>query len=207
MHWLQALDSGLFRFINLDLANPVFDVVMPFLSGNQLFIPAMVFGGGWVVWKYRIRGILFLMVMAVVLSVGDGLVCNTIKHAVGRDRPFLALPDVRCLVGRSGSGSMPSSHAANWFAATMVVFVYFPRSVWFMLPLAILVSFSRIYSGVHYPSDVFAGGILGAGCAAATLWLLETAWGVIGRRGFPLWWQRVPSVICSGGSAAAGEEV
>jgi membrane-associated phospholipid phosphatase len=46
---------------------------------------------------------------------------------------------------------MPSSHAANWFAATMILFIYYRRSLWFMLPGAILVSFSRIYNGVALP--------------------------------------------------------
>jgi hypothetical protein len=66
--------------------------------------------------------------------------------------------------------SMPSSHAANWFAATMILFIYYRRSAWLMLTGAILVSFSRIYNGVHYPSDVAAGAILGAGYAAASVW-------------------------------------
>jgi len=195
MHWLQALDTAVFRFINLGLANPVFDTAMPFLSGNKLFIPAVFVGGAWLVWKQRCRGVLFLLLMAVVLSFGDGFICNTLKHLVGRDRPFWTLPDVRCLVGRSSSGSMPSAHAANWFAATMVAFFFYRRSLWFMLPMAVLVSFSRIYNGVHYPSDVLAGAILGAGSAVAVLWLLETLWGWAGRKVFPLWWQKCPSLI------------
>jgi len=82
------------------------------------------------------------------------------------------------------TGSMPSSHAANWFAATMVVFIYFRRSFWFMLPAALLVSFSRIYNGLHYPSDVLAEAILGAGYAAATIWCLEALWQWAGENGF-----------------------
>jgi 4-amino-4-deoxy-L-arabinose transferase-like glycosyltransferase len=90
---------------------------------------------------------------------------------------------------------MPSSHAANWFAATFVMFLYYRRSLWIMLPGALLVSFSRVYNGVHYPSDVLAGAVVGAGSAAAGLWLLSTLWGWIGRRWFPLWWQKLPSLV------------
>src|SRR5512143_1693941 len=130
MHWLQTLDTELFRFINLTLINPVFDVVMPFVSWNALFRPAVVALAAVLIWKDRSRALLFLCVLGVVLALGDGLVTNKLKHLIARDRPFLVMPDVHCLVGKTGSGSMPSSHAANWFAATMVAFMYYRRSLW-----------------------------------------------------------------------------
>ena len=58
MHWLQTLDVEVFRFINLRLSNPAFDVLMPFLSGNALFIPAALLAGMLLVWKGRRRGLL-----------------------------------------------------------------------------------------------------------------------------------------------------
>ena len=91
MHWLQTLDVELFRFINLRLMNPVFDVLMPFLSGNAFFYPALVAAAALLIWKQRGRGLRCVAVRIVVLSLGDGFVCNTIKHAVGRERPFMAL--------------------------------------------------------------------------------------------------------------------
>ena len=64
----------------------------------------------------------------------------------------------------------------------MICYVFYRRSWRFMLPLACLVSFSRIYNGVHYPSDVLAGAILGAGYAAAGMWALETLWRFAGQK-------------------------
>src|SRR5437588_10186098 len=49
------------------------------------------------------------------------------------------------------TGSMPSSHAANWFAAALVAYIYYRRSLWVMLPVALVVRFSRLYHGVHDP--------------------------------------------------------
>ena len=98
---------------------------------------------------------------------------------------------------------MPSSHAANWFAATMICYVFYRRSWRFMLPLACLVSFSRIYNGVHYPSDVLAGAILGAGYAAAGMWAIESLWRFAGQRWFPLWWEQLPSLVNIRPSAAS----
>jgi membrane-associated phospholipid phosphatase len=206
MHWLQTLDLELFRVVNLGLSNPFFDAVMPFLSGNAFFSPAVLLAAILLVWKGGTRGRLCVAMLVLILSLGDGLVCNTLKHALGRERPFLALPEAHCLVGRSGSGSMPSAHAANWFAATMVALVYYRRSLWFMLPAALLVSFSRVYNGVHYPSDVLAGAILGAGCAAAGLWAANGLWSWAGRKWFPLWWAKLPSLVSPPDRAEAGEE-
>jgi len=191
----QSLDTELFRFLNLKLSNPIFDALMPFLSGNPYFIPALVVAGLWVFWKGGARARVCLLILGVVLALGDSCVTNTVKHALARQRPFMVLPEAHCLVGKVGSGSMPSAHAANWFAATMVAFIYYRRSIWFMLPLALLVSFSRIYNGVHYPSDVLAGAILGAGYAAAFIWLFDALWQWAGRKWFPLWWQRMPSLL------------
>ena len=77
------------------------------------------------------------------------------------------VPPEQMAANTAGRNSMPSAHAANWFAMTMVMFLFYRRSLWFMLPMALAVSFSRVYNGVHYPSDVLAGMILGAGYAAA----------------------------------------
>ena len=88
----------------------------------------------------------------------------------------MVLTDVVRRLGCTGSGSMPSAHAANWFAVTMVVFLFYRRSLWFMLPMAVAVSFSRVYNGVHYPGDVLAGAILGAGYGAAGVVALQTVW-------------------------------
>src|ERR1017187_1820715 len=178
MHWLQALDTGLFRFVNRSLVNPFFDWLMPVLRG-------------------------------------DAFITNTIKHAVARPRPYVTLPEARYFgsIGKSyippeasdngvdmaankGSRtSMPSSHAANWFAATMILFIFYRRSLWFMLPMALAVSLSRVYNGVHYPSDVLVGAILGAGYAAAGAIALQAGWRWIGKKWFPVWHAQLPSLL------------
>jgi len=218
MYWLEALDVELFRFFNLRLINPVFDVMMPFVSGNVFFFPALVLAGLLLIWKGGARAGVFLIMALLVLGIGDGLICRNLKHTFERPRPFVVLPDVHRpgqptpapagtteaktaaapAMGAPGpkgpTGSMPSSHAANWFAATMVALIYYRRSVWGMLPAALLVSFSRLYLGVHYPSDVLVGAILGAGYAAAIVWSLDALWRTAFRRWFPLWWRRLPSL-------------
>ena len=214
VQWLETLDIDLFRFLNAKLANPLFDAVMPFVSGNAFFYPLLLATGIGLIWKGRSRGLVCVLLLAFILPLGDSWVCRTIKMAVARPRPFVVLPAVHRPGVRDGdtgqpppastqknetpaaaSGSMPSSHAANWFAATMIAFIYYRRSLWFMLPGALLVGFSRIYNGVHYPTDVLAGAILGAGYAAAAVWSLDALWRWAGRKWFPLWWEKFPSLL------------
>ncbi len=215
MQWLQALDTGLFRFINRSLSNSFFDWLMPVLSGNAFFFPLLFLLVVALLWKGSVRLRLCLLCLLIIMPLGDGLITNTIKHAVARPRPFVTLPDAR-LFGVVGKGyvpqkineqgvdmsankgsynSMPSSHAANWFAATLILFIFYRRSLWFMLPLASAVAFSRVYNGAHYPGDVLAGAIVGAGYAAAGAVALQTAWQRIGKKWFPLWHQQVPSLL------------
>jgi membrane-associated phospholipid phosphatase len=59
----------------------------------------------------------------------------------------------------------------------MVLLVFYRWTAWFTVPIGTLVAFSRIYNGVHYPSDVVAGAIIGAGTAAVILWAADTVWG------------------------------
>ena len=212
MHWLEALDTALFHFINGSLSNPLFDRIMPVLSGGNgvmhwfvlaavlAFATAMVFG--------RARARLCAIMILLAVALGDGPVVNTIKHAVHRPRPCMVLPDVVERLGCTGSGSMPSAHAANWFAATMIVFIFYGRKLWLILPvffMAVAVSFSRVYNGVHYPSDVLAGAILGAGYAAALAVLLQWAWEILGRAWFPLWHARMPSLLNPGHRSQGNE--
>lgn len=196
MHWLQAIDIAIFHFINGSLSNPLFDWLMPRMSGGdgvmRWFIPlalALVLS---TICFGTARARLCAVMIFLVIALGDPLVVNTVKHLVDRPRPCITLTNVIERLGCTRTGSMPSAHAANWFAMTMVMFLFYRRSLWFMLPMALTVSFSRVYNGVHYPSDVLAGMILGAGYAAAGVIALQSIWNWAGRKWFPLWHARMP---------------
>jgi undecaprenyl-diphosphatase len=219
MHWLQTLDTNLFLFVNRSLVNPFFDWLMPVLSGSNgvktpFLIVAIAIGVALLAFGNR-RLRLCMVVTLLVVATNDGLIINPIKHAVGRARPFVTLPEAR-LFGVVGKGyippeinadgvnlaankgshnSMPSAHAANWFAATMTLFLFYRRSLWFMLPLASGVAFSRLYNGVHYPSDVLAGAIIGAGWAIAMAVLIECAWQFFGKKFFSRAFAQAPALV------------
>lgn len=83
-----------------------------------------------------------------------------IKKLVQRPRPFDSLPEAiqRC---PAGGYSFVSNHAMNIFTICTFLALVFPRARWFLFVLALAVSYSRVYCGVHYPLDVMIGGILG----------------------------------------------
>jgi 4-amino-4-deoxy-L-arabinose transferase-like glycosyltransferase len=194
MNWLPSLDSAVFRWVNQSLAHPWLDWLMPVLSGNALFTPALVLLAVVLLWKGGVRGRLCVLMLVLVVGALNNAVVDALKHAFDRHRPFVDLPDVRLLVGRGKSSSLPSSHAANWLAAATVAWVYYRRSLGVLLPLGLLVGVSRVYNGVHYPSDVLAGFAVGVAVGAGGVWLVDGLWRWLGARWFPLWWRRLPSL-------------
>ncbi|HYE30428.1 MAG TPA: glycosyltransferase family 39 protein [Methylomirabilota bacterium] len=192
---LLELDRSIFLLLNRGLANPILDWAMPFFAWNKLFIPALLLLAIWLIWKGGLKGRLFLLLLVLSVSVADGFLCDKIKDLVGRDRPFLSIPDARVLVGKGGSGSFPSSHAANWFAAASLVWIYYRRAFWIVFALGSLVGFSRIYVGVHYPLDVLGGVGVGVLSTFLVLGILQALWRSLGRKWFPLWWARLPSLL------------
>jgi membrane-associated phospholipid phosphatase len=192
---LYSVDCSLFHFVNSSLSNGLFDWLMPLASDPPGLDGLLALVCLWVIWKGGPRGRVCVLMLALSLILGNWMVIDSMKHLVGRLRPFLVLADAHRRVGIGGSFSMPSSHAANWFSATLVLLVYYRRTIWFMLPLALLVCLSRIYNGVHYPSDVAVGALLGAGYSAAIIWGADALWQCIGPRWFPIWHARLPSVV------------
>ena len=193
--WLNSVDVWLFQLINLSWSNRFFDWLMPFVSNSPWFACILIVIALGLLIKGGARGRICVLMLALALCLGNWLVCDSIKHAVGRLRPFLVIAGAHLRIGMGGSFSMPSSHAANWFSATFILLIYYRRSVFCMLPLAVLVALSRVYNGVHYPSDVLAGALLGMGYSAAVIWGAEAIWQRLGQCCFPLWWQRMPSLV------------
>lgn len=162
---MPGMDTALFYAVNHGLQNPVFDVLMPFVSRYPNWMPLLLGIFGYFIYRDKKRGILFFLLVAVALTASD-FVCSTIlKKAFAVPRPCITLPDVHLLAGCSHSGSFPSSHAANSAAIATMLGLYDRRFWWFGLPAAILVCVSRPYLGVHYPSDIAAGALIGAAIA------------------------------------------
>jgi 4-amino-4-deoxy-L-arabinose transferase-like glycosyltransferase len=73
--------------------------------------------------------------------------------------------------------------------------MFYRRTLRFMLPLAVMVAFSRVYNGVHYPTDVLVGAIVGAGYGAAIVFAVDALWHFASKRWFPFWWKALPTLV------------
>ncbi len=196
MHWLLSLDVALFHFINSAISNPFFDWLMPVLSGRGVpWLPAVLVAVPAILMFGSTRLKICVLLMVLVVALGDPLVIGAVKNAVARPRPCLALNEVVARLGCTTSGSMPSAHAANWFALATVAYLFYRRSGKYLYPLAAGVAFSRVYCGVHYPSDVTVGAILGAGYAIALVVTVQGLWSTLGQRIFPAWQERLPNLV------------
>lgn len=162
LKFIINLDTTLFYFVNHNMKNVYFDIIMPFLTNPKNFYIIflilwflMVFSSKY---KYRIAG--WTIIIAVAIS--DFLSSKILKFLILRQRPFEVLPDVYKLVSSAGP-SFPSSHAVNSFTVATLIMLFFKNPVYTTIAfiVAFLSGFSRIYVGVHYPLDVISGAVIG----------------------------------------------
>lgn len=119
------------------------------------------------------RNGLFATALTALCVWSADLLALGLKAATGRPRPFETIPQADPLIGATVGQSMPSGHAATSFAGAVLLSYLLPRSAPYMFLLAAAIAFSRIYVGVHYPSDVVAGAALGAAVGLAGVGLLR----------------------------------
>lgn len=171
LEFLQQWDTRLFLFFNASLANQWFDVIMPFVTEKRHWYPVWTVAVILLLWKGGKRGRWIALIAVLAVASSDLVVNQLMKPFFRRVRPCNIVEGAHLLLGKKSSFSMPSSHAANFFAVG-TVFSYFYRRYqvlfWFF---ASLVAYSRVAVGVHYPSDVLVGALVGAGLALMWIWI------------------------------------
>ena len=115
--------------------------------------------------------------LAVVHMAATGLACTGLykwlKARTSRPRPYQVNQAIRCVAAPLDHFSFPSGHTLHAVAFSTVLLAYYPAFAWLVLPFSLLVALSRMVLGLHYPTDVLAGGAIGIVVSALSLVLLR----------------------------------
>ena len=165
----QNLDIEILRAINSPEELPS-DDLFRFISNSEPYImfavPAGMATAGYINHDKTLIRNAYAGLAAIAVNGGITLI---LKYSVNRDRPFVTYPDIM-QKSKADSPSFPSGHTSSAFATATSVSLAYPK--WYIIApsyaWAGTVGYSRMHLGVHYPSDVLAGALIGSGCAYMT---------------------------------------
>lgn len=175
-------DAALFTFIHVELANPIFDAILPWIRNKYVWFPFYVFFMVWVIYRHKTKGIALVIFTAFAVVLADQISASMIKPYFERIRPYNE-PNfsefIRTLIPAHRGFSFVSSHATNHFAIAVLFAEGFGMSFsrkrmrWIFYSWAALICFAQVYVAAHYPADIICGAILGLiiGFGLRSLWL------------------------------------
>jgi undecaprenyl-diphosphatase len=163
------LDEPLLRALN-GLSSPAVDTLTTWLGKPFFDWSLAALALLWILAQLRGRAVVPVLFALLGVGVSDLLGARILKPLFHRMRPFDALPWVHQAFAVSHLGSMPSLHAANAFALAAALGRAAPRGAPWLYGCAALIALSRVVGGVHWPSDVLAGALIGTGIGLGAAW-------------------------------------
>lgn len=163
MNSLDNLDLYIFMGIYHNLHTEIGDAIIPFLRNTYTWIPYFVIITYCIFKRYEKSSfVIVVMIFILGIVVSDQVSAHVLKPFFGRPRPCHAL-DIHTLVDCGTGYSFPSAHASNFFTLAFLsqLFLSEYKIKYIAICIAIAVSFAQIYVGVHYPSDIMGGIVLG----------------------------------------------
>jgi len=168
----QNTDIELLRKINLH-RNQNLDNTFRFVTNTRGFISAGVIAGMTTYTLIKKDSSTFRKTLTVASSlIVTSAITFILKYSVNRNRPYITYPEIEKL-SSGGSASFPSGHTSEAFSTATALSIEYPK--WYVIAPAMTwasaVGYSRMHLGVHYPSDVIAGAVIGSGSAFLCHWL------------------------------------
>lgn len=165
---INNINQTLFFYINNDLANKLFDYIMPIFRNIYTWIPFYILAVVSAFIKFKLRALLLLTGAAILIIITDYGSASIIKPYFSIPRPcnnLLIKDHVRILVHCGSGYSFISAHASNHFglAAFFSVCLFYNKNLisCILFLWALLIGFAQIYVGVHYPIDILIGALYG----------------------------------------------
>ena len=176
---LVAIDKKLMVFLNKTISNSIFDILMPIITNQNFLAIIGVILIIYLVYFGEKKGRITLLVLLFAAGMSDAICAQIIKPWVGRIRPSHEFIEyINLLVSKGGKWSFPSNHAANSFAFATVLSYFYDKNKIILFSIASAIAFSRVYVGVHYPMDIFFGGLIGYTIS----WMILSIWVIIKMR-------------------------
>ena len=197
LKFISDIDQSILLWIHQYMTNPIFDLLMPFITHEENWVFPILLLLLFLGIKGGKRGKITLLLLIIALSITDSLCAQVLKPLFERIRPsHLNIEGINLLVSKGGKWSMPSNHAANMFALSVVLSYFYQKTSLAIYSLALLIAFSRVYVGVHFPGDVIAGAFIGY----ITSWLALTLWVILKMRELKkgrtwVWYQDQPPIF------------
>ena len=165
---LFKFDRWLFEKINEVWISPFFDQIFPILLREEIWYPLYLFLLIFALYNFGLKGWWWLATLMMTVIISDLCCSFAVKSLIHRLRPCQnpdMVDQIRLLLNYCPAHfSFPASPASNHFAAAWFIFITLNQTGswrWLLFPWAILIGYTQIYVGVHYPIDIAAGSILG----------------------------------------------
>jgi undecaprenyl-diphosphatase len=178
-----AWDLWLFKQANMAWRHPALDWLMPVISGDALWVVLLCVFLIYSLYKKDRKQVLLILALGAAIGLSD-MSANIFKDAVGRVRPLNQIAETWLHEDgkwqqrpadfkrqKQDGTSYPSSHAANAAAAICLVFIFIPGTRNWIWIIPLVIGYSRLYLGKHFPTDVLAGWVFGLGPGFVCAWI------------------------------------
>jgi undecaprenyl-diphosphatase len=184
---LIDFDFALFNLINQGFSNAVFDYILPLFRNKLFWLPLYILILGYLLYKLKLKAVQFIVLIVLTVFISDKVSSELIKKTVCRTRPCNESTLENKIILRVDCGnaySFTSTHAANHFALAHLFFLIVTplltgrkskKTIWGVVFYfwAFSIAFAQVYVGVHYPTDVLFGALVGLSLASLTFGLFK----------------------------------